>query len=237
MKTIRILILTLGALVCAPHAVKAQGLEANIGADIVSRYIWRGQELGGVSFQPSMGISAWGLSLSAWGNVGISNFQDTKELDLTLAYSIGGFNIGVTDYWFDSGPEPDALYFNYTAGSTNHIFEANVGYDFGFLAIQWYTNFAGNDAIAPNGKLAFSSYAELTVPFKIGPTEWSFAAGVVPFATEFYAADRFSLVNLSLTASIDIPITDRFSLPVYTTLATNPLTRQAFLLVGITLHP
>jgi hypothetical protein len=59
----------------------------------------------------------------------------------------------------------------------------------------------------------------------------------VPFATEFYAADRFSLVNLSLTASIDIPITDRFSLPVYTTLATNPLTRQAFLLVGITLHP
>ena len=70
---------------------------------------------------------------------------DTKEFDLTLAYTIGGFNIGITDYWFNTGgDEPDNRYFKYDAHSTNHVFEANIGYDFGVLSLQWFTNFAGN---------------------------------------------------------------------------------------------
>ena len=91
------------ALLMAAPAAHAQTFEAEIGTDLVSHYIWRGQELGQVSIQPTLGISAWGLSLSAWGSVGLSNPADTKELDLTLAYGIGGFHIGVSDYWFNSG--------------------------------------------------------------------------------------------------------------------------------------
>ncbi len=39
--------------------------EATIGADFVSRYIWRGQDLGSASVQPTLGIGYKGLSLTA----------------------------------------------------------------------------------------------------------------------------------------------------------------------------
>jgi hypothetical protein len=40
-------------------------LEATIMGDIVSNYIWRGQDLGDVSFQPTLGIAYKGLKLEA----------------------------------------------------------------------------------------------------------------------------------------------------------------------------
>lgn len=79
-------------------------VEADIGADLVSGYIWRGQDLGNVSIQPSASVSYKGFSLSGWGSVGLDK-EDTKEFDLTFGYSTGGFSVSVTDYWFDGGPE------------------------------------------------------------------------------------------------------------------------------------
>lgn len=227
-------VLSLNALAPA----KAQDkVEASVGADLVSRYIWRGLDLGEVSFQPTLGLDWKGLSLSAWGSVGISNPGDTKEFDLTLSYSIVGFNIGVTDYWFDSGLDPLNRYFMYRSDCTNHVFEANIGYDFGFAAIQWYTNFAGNDGVNPAGKRAFSSYLELSAPFTLGGADWSAAIGMVPFATDFYGTEKFAVVNVSLTASKEIAITDSFSIPVFAQVAANPYTREAFFVIGFTLQP
>lgn len=227
-------VLSLNALAPA----KAQDkVEASVGADLVSRYIWRGLDLGEVSFQPTLGLDWKGLSLSAWGSVGISNPGDTKEFDLTLSYSIGGFNIGVTDYWFDSGLDPLNRYFMYRSDCTNHVFETNIGYDFGFAAIQWYTNFAGNDCVNPAGKRAFSSYLELSAPFTLGGADWSAAIGMVPFATDFYGTEKFAVVNVSLTASKEIAITDSFSIPVFAQVAANPYTREAFFVIGFTLQP
>ena len=54
------------------------------------------------------------------------------------------------------------------AYSTAHVFEAQVGYDFGPLAVNWYTNFAGADGVKENGKRAYSSYLALSAPFKLG---------------------------------------------------------------------
>ena len=238
MKKIVIMLATVALSVTALVPAKAQDkVEASIGADFVSRYIWRGQVLGDVSFQPTLGLGWKGLSLSAWGSVGISNPADTKEFDLTLSYTIGGFNIGVTDYWFDAGLDPLKRYFMYRSDCTNHVFEANIGYDFGFAAIQWYTNFAGNDGVNPAGKRAFSSYLELSAPFTLGGVDWSAAVGVVPFATDFYGTEKFALVNLSLTASKEIAVTDSFSIPVFAQVAANPYTREAFFVIGFTLQP
>ena len=90
-----------------PSTMMAQDkVEASVGADLVSGYIWRGQDLGGVSVQPSLGISYKGFSLGAWGSVGFES-TDTKEFDLTLGYSIGGFSVSVTDYWFKSDMTSD----------------------------------------------------------------------------------------------------------------------------------
>ena len=127
-------------------------VETTMAADVVTQYIWRGQDLGNVSLQPTLGVSYKGFSLTAWGSVGLTDSNDTKEFDLTLSYSKGGFNVGVTDYWFNAGLDPQGRYFKYDAHGTNHLFEANVGYDFGVINLQWYSNFAGNDGVNKKGK-------------------------------------------------------------------------------------
>ncbi|MBQ2589408.1 MAG: hypothetical protein II576_09175, partial [Prevotella sp.] len=66
-------------------------VETTVAADIVSQYIWRGQDLGNVSLQPTLGVAYKGFSLSAWGSVGLADAKDTKEFDLTLGYATGGF--------------------------------------------------------------------------------------------------------------------------------------------------
>ena len=233
----KILIIT-AILFAAAVTAKAQDtLETTIGTDLVSQYVWRGQDLGGVSVQPTLGLGYKGLSLSAWGSAGLSNPADTREFDLTLAYTIGGFNIGVTDYWFNAGLDPLNRYFAYAADCTNHVFEANIGYDFGFASLQWYTNFAGNDGLTPDEKRAYSSYVEVNVPFVLGGVDWTATAGAVPFATDFYGVEGFGVVNVALTASKDIRITDSFSIPVFAQVAANPYSRNAFFVFGITLQP
>ena len=224
------------ALLAAMAAANAQDkVEATMQADVVSQYLWRGQELGQVSLQPSLGLSYKGLSLTAWGSVGLSEPGDTKELDLTLAYSVGGFNIGVTDYWFNS---PNERYFCYGAHSTSHVFEANVGYDFGPVGVQWYTNFAGNDGVGNGGSRAYSSYVEISAPFRLAGCDWSAAVGAVPYATDFYSsADGFAVTNVSLKASKDISVTERFAIPLFAGLAVNPSTEKTYLYCGFTLRP
>jgi hypothetical protein len=218
-------------------AQNEEKVETIISGDIVSSYIWRGQDLGSAAIQPTLGVGYKGLSLTAWGSYGLVNSDDVKELDLTLAYSFGGLNIGVTDYWFDAGLDPDNRYFKYDAHGTNHLFEANIGYDFGIASLQWFTNFAGNDGVNNDGKRAYSSYVEAAVPFKLSSIEWTATAGAVPFATTFYGTSGFAVTNLSLRSTKEIKVTDTFSIPIFGQVTANPCSQKAYLVLGFTLQP
>ena len=78
----------LAAVCMAAVAANAQDkVEGTIATDVVNQYIWRGQDLGDVSVQPTLGVAYKGVSLTAWGNVGLSDKDDTKEFDRTLAYT------------------------------------------------------------------------------------------------------------------------------------------------------
>ena len=222
------------AIIASTTAAKAQdNVETTIGADVVNQYIWRGQELGSVSLQPTLGVAYKGLSLTAWGSIGLSEPSDTKEFDITAAYSVGGFNIGVTDYWFNS---PSTRYFLYDSHKTSHVFEANIGYDFGPASIQWYTNFAGNDGVNNDGDRAYSSYFEVSAPFTFGGCNWTATVGAVPFASSFYSdANGFAVTNVSLKATKELKITDTFSVPVFAGIAANPSTEKAFFIFGLSL--
>ena len=216
-------------------------VETIMSADVVSGYYWRGQDLGDASLQPTLGIGYKGLSLTAWGSVGISNSDDAKEIDLTLAYSIGGFNVGITDYWSNdvSGNDPTGRYFKYDAHGTNHVFEANIGYDFGFASLQWFTNFAGSDYKPDEEcKRAYSSYVEATVPFKLSSIDWTATVGAVPYTSgTVYDTKGFAVTNLSLKAAKDIKITETFSVPIFAQIAANPSTQKAYMVFGFTLQP
>ena len=224
-------------LMLSSTALAQDKVETTLTADFVNEYIWRGQKLGDVAVQPTFGVDFKGLSLTAWGSYGLTNKDDVKEFDLTLGYAIGGLNIGLTDYWFSAGLDPDGRYFKYNAHGTNHVFEANIGYDFGAVALQWYTNFAGNDGTNKDGKRAYSSYVEASVPFKLAAVDWTATAGAVPFATTSYGTSGFAVTNLSLRATKDIRVTDSFSIPVFGQLTGNPCSQKAYLVLGFTLQP
>ena len=223
--------------VASATAFAQEKVETTIAADVVSQYIWRGQDLGNVSLQPTLGVNYKGLSLSAWGSVGLTEATDTKEFDLTLSYTIGGLTVGVTDYWFNAGLDPQNRYFKYDAHGTNHVFEATVGYDFGVASLQWYTNFAGNDGVNKDGKRAYSSYLEANVPFRLGGAGWTATAGAVPYATTSYATTGFAITNLALKATKDIKVTDTFCIPVFGQVVANPCSGHAYLVLGFTLQP
>ena len=232
----KIILLMMG-LVAGATAHAEDGVETTVAADMVSRYIWRGLDAGSTAIQPTLGVGYKGLSLTAWGSYGVTDPDDTKEFDLTLGYSVGGFNIGITDYWFSVGGDPEGRYFKYDAHATNHIFEATIGYDFGLASLQWYTNFAGNDGLNKDGKRAYSSYVEANVPFILATVDWTATVGAVPFATDFYGTTGFAVTNLALKATKDIKVTDSFSIPVFGQIAANPCTQKAYLVFGFTLQP
>ena len=219
-------------LAMAIPAAAQDKVEVNVGADVVSGYIWRGQDLGNAGIQPTLSVGYRGFSLTAWGSAGFSK-EDTKEFDLTLGYAGGGFSVSVTDYWFNNGPG----YFHYGAGNTAHVFEAQVGYDFGFLAANWYTNFAGNDGVNRSGHRAYASYLNLTAPFTLGGLEWAVSVGATPWANTFYngGAGGFELTDISIGASKEIRLTDRYALPVFARAIWNPATEGAYFVFGISL--
>lgn len=237
MRIIKVLTLAAVAMMSFSAANAQDKVEGSVSADVVSRYVWRGQALGDAAVQPSASLSYKGLSLSAWGSYGFLNTEDTKEFDLTLSYTVGGFNVGVTDYWF-SYYGADNKYFEYRAHDTSHVWEANVGYDFGPLAIQWYTNIAGADGINKSGKRAYSSYVQLSAPFSLATCDWTATIGAVPYATNFYSdVNGFAVTNVALRATKAIPVCKKWSLPLFLEGSCNPSTKKGYLVVGFTVAP
>lgn len=228
------ILLIMGALLTLPPwAVRAQDkVEASVGVDLVSGYVWRGQDLGNASIQPTVSIAYKGFSLAAWGSAGFDK-EDTKEFDLTLGYTTGGFSVSVTDYWFNGG----AGYFHYGAKNTSHVFEAHAGYDSGFLAVDWYTNFAGNDGVDSSGRRAYSSYISLAVPFRLGGLDWRMEMGTTPWGTTFYngGVGGFEVTDVVVGISRNIAVTSRFSIPLFAKAVWNPATQGAYFIIGLSL--
>lgn len=218
-------------IIVGTSTVQAQNqVEADLTADVVSSYIWRGMNLGGAAIQPEMSVGWKGLSLSASGSAGITD--NLREIDLTLSYTIGGLSLSVIDYWSDTEGKH---YFNYKPESTEHSFEGAIEYDFGPVKASWQTIFAGSDYQEADGKRAFSSYLEISAPFRLGSLEWEASVGMVPWASDYYDTEGFSVNSLSLMASKDIQITERFSLPLYAKLIANPTSRNFYFVAGFTL--
>lgn len=206
--------------------------EVTLQADFVSDYIWRGLDLDGPSIQPALNLGWKGLNVMASASIGTTSPDDLRELDLTVSYTLGGFSLGVVDYWDNSA---GVNYLTYTMPNTNHLFEGFVAYDFGFLQASWQTYFAGADSRTIKGKRAYSSYVELNAPFRLGSFDWTATLGAVPYRSENYGTNGFSVINIGLRAAKDIPITDRFSLPVFGQLVLNPRSEQAYMIVGVSL--
>ena len=99
-----------------------------------------------------------------------------------------------------------------------------LGYDFGFLAVNWYTNIGGNDGLKKDGKRAYSSYVSLSAPFRLGGLDWDATVAAVPWETSFYngGCSGFAVSEVALQAAKDIKITESFALPLFAKVTWNP---------------
>ena len=232
-KKMMVLLLAIGLTAVLPMTrVSAQETKvtASIGADLVSSYIWRGMDCGGVSIQPGVSFeTASGFSFGAWGSVGLET-TDTKELDLYVGYSIGDFSITVTDYWF-SVYGAENKYLEYASGDTGHVYEATLGYDFGIFSLACNTNFAGSDYYGEDGDRSYSTYIEAVVPFTVGDLDMAFEIGGTP--AEGMYSDGANITNIGLGASKSIAITDKLALPAFAKVTLNPYTDKAYLTFGL----
>jgi hypothetical protein len=210
-------------------------LETSAGADIVSKYVWRGVDQGaGASIQPAWGLSYKGFSLGAWGSVSVAN-PGPYEFDLSLGYAIGGFSIGVTDYYWNGAGNS---FFAYHAD--NHLIEGNLAFSFGEkfpLTLSWNTFFAGNMDKDADGKQQYSTYIEAAYDFSLGGLDCTAAIGAAPwdsFAWLVPANEKtgFQISAISLTGSKKLDITPTFSVPLFVQCIFSPATDAAHLVIG-----
>jgi len=237
-----------------PMAVSAQEKpQGYVGGDIVSHYMWRGQDRGGFTVLPEASFSWQGITLGMNGTAGLNN-SDPRELNLTLHFSRWGFVIGATDYW-QTGIDAHDRYFHYKKQGA-HQFEGNIGYECQYFSLMANTIFWGND-FKLSGEQAYSTYIELGIPFKVGGIDWELKGGMTPFESagrmvteevqtllgpenreveEYDYAERTACVMASLRATKKLDL-GFAQLPVFAELHTNPYLQTATVLFGVTITP
>ncbi|MGB4415178.1 MAG: TorF family putative porin [Paludibacter sp.] len=216
MKKVKVFAIVFIALV-ATTSVKAQ--EFSVNADIVSSYVWRGVQYSGASIQPTLQFSTGGFSIGSWGSAGFDGFL---EMDLYAKYAFDfGLTVGLTDYYY-----PGTDYFDNSTATGAHGYEVNLGYATGGLSIgaNYILNEAGGAATAGGDKYFELGYAFNKFSIFAGAGDgWHTPTG------------DFNFVNLGISSSKEIKVSDTFSIPVKVTAILNPTTEQFFLVAGITL--
>ena len=196
-----------------------RGQSASVGADVVSRYVWRGTDFGeSMSVQPALTLGFGGLEMGAWGSYAISaSGAGANENDLWASYTVStssgaSFSLGVTDYYFPS-PGADGFFVN-----DAHLLElsATVTGPESFPVSLLVGRMSRND---PDNSL----YLEASVPVSaFDDVDLSLTAGMVAGASELYGTAGTSFVNLGVSASKDLVVTDSFSLPLSVSYVLNP---------------
>lgn len=216
-----------------------------VQGDLVSSYVWRGMYQTGASFQPTLGFSTGGFSITAWGSTDFdgaaaSEGAAAKEIDLTAAYTFGesGLTLSVADLWWAG--QGAGKFGNFKSRETAHHFEAGLAYTLPCekfpLSIAWNMMFAGMDKNL-EGDQNYSSYVEFNYPFTVKMVDLNLTCGVVPYEAPQYNTNGFAVTNIALKGTTSIKITDSFSLPIFAQAIYNPRMEDAHLVFGITLRP
>jgi len=212
------------------HELTAQ---VSIGADIMSRYIWRGVDYGNSpSLQPQLSFSAGGFSIGTWGAYSFAGSASSfSEHDVWVKYthsiSAGNFSVIVTDYYY---PGDGLKFFNYNANNGAHVLEAGFSYsapDIFPITISAFYNF--------HNEPDHSAYVETSYLIKADDVDLNLFAGFSTAKSLWYGTHNAALINVGLTASKSISITESFSLPLTASYILNPELELSYLVFGIKL--
>jgi hypothetical protein len=230
-----------------PEKAKPESnVKLNVGADIMSRYIWRGTDYGhSPSIQPTLSLSAGGFEIGGWGAIATNSFY--QEIDLYAKYTLKNFSLILTDYYIPSvtgvSSSPDSSYFNYADEETAHSLEGSLLYKGGEKLPLWLQGsvfFYGNDkrwgyeaAKDTTNQTYFSTYIEAGYSLAIKENSADFFIGFTPWAGAY--GNTLGVVNLGVTGYRKIKITENFALPLKASLIFNPQSSNVYFAFGITL--
>ncbi|MDP7026991.1 MAG: hypothetical protein QF380_01125 [Candidatus Marinimicrobia bacterium] len=194
--------------------------EVTIGADVVSRYVWRGTDYGNAAaVQPGIETAVGPITVGAWGSWSISPglyFDGTQndegddnmvteasgnECDLYASTTVGPVGLTVTDYFFPAYAGTDSL-----LNVDKHTIELSAGADVGPVSVLAAANVSGDDDN--------STYLELT-----------YGAFSLGLGNGAYSTDgEFAPVSIGVSAS-----RDNFS----ASYIINPNQETSFLVFGV----
>ena len=249
MRKTTLFFLILSTFMASINVAKSQDsskVKLNIGADLMSKYVWRGTDYGdSPSIQPYISLTCKNFEIGYWGAVSTNSFY--KEVDLYAKYTIGKISIIATDYYIPNiatgAASPDNRYFIYDDVKTSHTIEGSVTYKGDEKFPLWVTGgifVYGNDKRwgcnahkDTTNQTYHSAYLEAgyTIPFKENSAD--VFVGFTPKAGA-YATD-YGIVNIGITGYRKIKISDDFELPIKATVVANPQSSSIFFMFGITL--
>ena len=217
-----ILAAALAILVSVTSVRPVQAQEVSTGADFVSTYVWRGVAYSGPSIQPYVDFTAGNFSFGGWGSQGYDGFQ---EMDLYASYSFDfGLSIGITDYYYPGTPWLSFSEDADAGDAGSHAFELNAGYGSG--AFSFSANYILNEASGA-GSAGGDTYFELG--YSLSAADLFVGAG-----DGWHSSDgEFALVNVGVTVSKELKITETFSVPLFGSMVLNPDSEQFYLLAGV----
>lgn len=222
-------------LICSVPVFSQSQIGITAGADLVSRYVWRGMDIGkSPAIQPTLSLNKGGFEAGIWGSYALNETaSDSDEIDVWLGYTFNlkslSFTTLVTDYYF---PNSGLKFGNFNDfddpnGAGAHTLEAGVtisseSFPVSLSAYSNFHNDAGNN-----------TYYQLDYSTQVTDYEISLFCGFTPGSDEnpdYYGADSFSVINLGVKADKQIKITEEFSVPISISFLVNPEIDQTYLI-------
>ena len=115
-----------------------------ISVDLVSRYVWRGQDYGNAAaIQPNFQKNIGKFSLGAWGSWSVSPGPadaSGNECDLYISTKIGPASLVLTDYFFPTYNGADSLF-----NLDKHTIEVSTTFDIKQASVLFASNIFGDD--------------------------------------------------------------------------------------------
>lgn len=227
-----------------------------MGADLVSRYVWRGQTYNtSPSIQPFLEYTTPGdkvnLTLGTWSSWSFANNDDgsTSEIDLYASLNMGIVSLFYTDYFYpgeatiNSGSDNFWQWRNKNSNTdiSGHTHEVGISIaKDGFPLSGTFTSNVGGggDLITKDGevKQGFATYMELDYQIRDGINVFVGAAS--DRGSGWHIQDpkgkgyKFMVVNVGLTASKEIEV-GKVKIPLSASFIVNPDARNVFFVAAI----
>jgi Bacterial protein of unknown function (Gcw_chp) len=214
--------------------------EFSVGTDIVSRYIWRGSDLGDntPSIQPTISFSASGFTAGFWGAWSTADPDALNEIDIYANYAIdlttaGSLTLGFTDYTNPNSGTKIGNFHNWDdpEGPGAHFLEGNLIYSAPesfpiYLSFNIFFYNVENNPIYFEAGYS-TSLKDVGIDLFVGGSPGESAG--------YYGVSKFNVINTGIKVSKEVKVTDSFSLPVFGSVILNPASEDLFLVLGFSL--